>query len=255
MASTLITEEFSACSGVPAPRRQYEVFMRLALDSYSRALKQAKDFESDGRTLPEENGGSAHGSTEVLYRLHATRLKCHIAALCHCEDERNEAEVEALRLTEANWYLPPASEARSLRDRIWLVVADVVAALAQCRLSQPFFHRSVYRHAQALMWAPVLHNPVSERAIGSLGTVPATKAFQLRGLNNATSAAESAAVVVNSLFDKKRAQLCAVWLTTGSSTPFQMINKAVRKFDSLRGKYVKGETWLAAACNRYVVFH
>jgi hypothetical protein len=219
IASTFVHEEF------PATYRQYEVFMRRSIEAYSKALKQAKAFDSDGRNLPEENGGSAHGSTEVLYRLHATRLKCLIGALSYREEEQQEAELEALRLTEPFWYLQPNTHGSSVRDRVWAVLADVVAALAQCRLSQPYFHRSVYRHAQALMWAPVLHDSVGERSTGSLGTVPATKAFLLRGLNNATNAAESAAVIINSLFDKKRAQLCAVWVIDAVSSDQQFGSK------------------------------
>ncbi len=38
-----------------------------------------------------------------------------------------------------------------------------------------------------------------------------------------------------------RAQLCAVWVTTtSSSSPFQILNSSTRKYDSLRGKYISG---------------
>jgi hypothetical protein len=54
-----------------------------------------------------------------------------------------------------------------------------------------------------------------------------------------TDAASSAVVVIGSLFDKKRTQLCAVWVTTSrSGTPLQILNNKVRKYDSLRGKYM-----------------
>lgn len=228
--------------------------MAKALQSYSASLSEAKVIEKEGGAMPEQNGGSAHGTAEIFYRLHASRLKCIIRAVDFREDEMNSAELEALRLSEGSWFtqreettLPP----EGVRDRVWCVLADVVSALAQCRLDQPFFHRSVYRHAQALMWAPVLCDPVGERANGSLGMVPATRAFKLRGLNFSTNAAHSGAVVISSLFEKKRAQLCGVWVTsTSSSSTFQTINNSVRKYDSLRGKYVGAYIDSLRLCNR-----
>jgi len=202
----------------------------------------------------EQNGGSAHGSGEVLYRLHASRLKCLIRAVDHKEDERESAELEALRLTECHWFIANHDEkvdSEGVRDRVWYVVADVVSGLAQCRLNQPFFHRSVYRHAQALMWAPVLCDPIGERVNGSLGMVPATRAFKLRGLNFSTNAANSGMSVISTLFEKKRAQLCAVWVTsTGASSTFQTINNTVRKYDSLRGKYIGAYLDCLRLCQR-----
>ena len=217
--------------------------MQAALTSYADALKQAKSIEDNGRQLVDQAGGSGHGSTEVLYRLHASRLKILLHAVCKSVEELDSAQQEALRLTEQHWFHAPdinaiaSSGQKDLQDRVWDVFADVVEGLAECRQQQPFFHRSVYRHAQALMWAPVVNNPRS--MVGSMSTIPATRSFAIRGLNNSTPAAVSAGVVMSKLFDKERSQLCAVWVTTSSdSSPFQVLNSAIRKYDSLRGKYI-----------------
>ena len=42
------------------------------------------------------------------------------------------------------------------------------------------------------------------------------------------------------LFDKKRTQLAAVWVTTSASpSPFELLNDSLRKYDALRLKYIK----------------
>jgi hypothetical protein len=227
--------------------------MAKALKAYAASIVEEKEAEEGGQYVPDANGGSGHGSAEAIYRLHASRLKCLIAAVDREEDEREQAEHEALRLTECHWFSDPegGEDGLSVRDRVWRVLVDVVAALARCRLDHTYFHRSVYRHAQALMWSPVLYDPVGERANGSLGTVSATWAFKIRGLNYATNAASSADVVISSLFEKKRSQLCAVWVTSnGSANVFQTINSSVRKFDSLRGKYISAYLESLRLCGR-----
>jgi len=174
--------------------------MKEAFLCYITALEEKSDTEHG------EAGGSSHGSTEVFYRLHASRLKCLLMAADSNENEKSLAEEEALRLAEMHWFVPrnmPKSST-SVRDRVWNVLADIVSALAKCRLDQSFFHRSVYRHAQALMWAPVLCDPVTGRKEGSKSTIPATKSYHLRGLNHATNAAASALAVMGTLFEKKR---------------------------------------------------
>lgn len=221
------------------PARLYETHMEAALRQYADALQQAKKIEVDGGQLADQAGGSAHGSVEVLYRLHASRLKCLIHSVSRSADEIELSELEALRLTEKFTFSDKIQTTASdnTRDRVWTVFADVVQGLAECRQKQPFFHRSVYRHAQALMWSPVLNDPLS--SVGSMNTVPAHKSFSIRGLNNSTPAAVSAGVIMSKLFDKKRAQLCAVWVTSNSaSSPFQVLNTSIRKYDSLRGKYI-----------------
>lgn len=127
--------------------RLYEKHMEEALSAYQASLNEKRD---DGG----EAGGSSHGKLEIFYRLHASRLKCLLVAAVAGEDERTAAEEEALRLTEKFFFSQPDTTSCNLRDRMWTVLADIVSALASCRLQQVFFHRSVYRHAQALMWAP-----------------------------------------------------------------------------------------------------
>lgn len=129
--------------------------MVKSLHAYHSSLREAKKLEAANELVAEGSGGSSHGSCEVLYRLHASRLKCLIRAVARCQDDREQAEIEALRLTEAYWHSvieqTHAGQEEHIRDRVWNVLVDVVAALVQCRLDFQFFHRSVYRHAQALM--------------------------------------------------------------------------------------------------------
>lgn len=198
-------ESFPTGPGEKHPRR-FEKHLASALSHYSIAYSQAKKIEDDGGSIGEQSGGSAHGSTEVLYRIHATRLKCLIKGIRRHESELLKSQEEALRLAERHWFNAPdnmdETNDQHIRDRIWQVLSDVVAGLAQCRLNHAFFHRSVYRHAQALMWSPLFYNPTCTE--GSLGHVPATRSFQIRGLNSATPVVQSAEVVMNGLFDKKR---------------------------------------------------
>jgi hypothetical protein len=184
----------------------YETYMAAALENYSKAYAQVKLIEDDGGFIVDQSGGSAHGSAELSYRMLASRLKCLIAAVSRREEELDLAEAEALRLTERHWFKSRQEESplkdMHTRDRVWNVLADVVTGLAQYRLDHTFFHRSVYRYAQALMWSPVLNDPKSSD--GSLASVAATRSYQIRGLNNSTHAANSAEVIMSSLFDKKR---------------------------------------------------
>lgn len=222
--------------------------MQSALQMFADSLEEARETEKEGH-MTEQSGGSSHGATEVLYRLHATRLKCIIAGVDRPEAERDSAEHEGLRLSERHWYKEPDDKPSSLRDRVWEVFCDIVSALVQCRLEQSFFHRSVFRHAQALMWAPVLCDPTQPK--GSLGSVPMTHAFKVRGLNSSTPVSESGATVIGHLFGKKRTQLCAVWVTSSSSpSTFQSINSNVRKYDSLRGKYIAAYLESLRLCNK-----
>jgi len=129
------------------------------------------------------------------------------------------------------------SKDNSIDERLWNVLCDIVEGLAYCRKEQPYFHRSIYRHAQALLWAPILYN--SKGALeGSRGIIPVQKGSQLPGLNSG-NCAECAGPVISTLFGKKRAQLCAVWVTTPvSPTPFEVINSSGRKYNRLRCKYI-----------------
>jgi hypothetical protein len=257
IAKTYQDEKFTISADGLTTVRLYESHTAKALESYAASLAKAEKLEKNGDLIVDQQGGSSHGSSESLYRLHATRLKCLISAVDRQEDERDLAELEALRLTEVHFFSQSAtgeesgspSSPASIRDRVWRVVVDVVEAFIHCRKEHSFFHRSVYRHAQALMWAPVLSDP-SARPEGSFAAVAATHAYKLRGLNS-DSAVESAASVINSLFEKKRTQLCAVWVTSvANPTPLQQINISVRKYDLLRGKYIKAYVESMRLCNR-----
>lgn len=180
--------------------------MASALTQYAAAYAQAKKIDEDGGFIVDQSGGSAHGGTEIVYRMLATRLKCLLSSATRVERESQQAEEEALRLTEKHWFKSPEDldslRKEHIRERVWAVLVDVVSGLAQCRVDQPFFHRSVYRHAQALMWSPILYDPTTSE--GSLDSVPATRSFQIRGLNNSTPVSQSAEIVMSNLFDKKR---------------------------------------------------
>lgn len=239
----------------PLYRRMYERRMRLSLDSYALSLDGAKVIEKSGGLTTERKGGSSHGVAEIVYRLHASRLKCIISALEVPVDERELAEREALRLAESHWFNKTdgnSSETQTtIRGRLWTALADIVSAMVWCRNEHVFFHRSVYRHAQALMWAPVLHDPIGCRALGALETVPPTWACKIRGLNHATNAACSGLSVLQVLFDKRRPQICAVWITTSSYvSSLNTINNSIRKYDSLRGKYISAYIDALTLCGK-----
>jgi hypothetical protein len=51
-------------------------------------MAEAKDMEQANELAIEKNGGSSPGSYEMLYRLHATRLKFLIATVDRTEDAR-----------------------------------------------------------------------------------------------------------------------------------------------------------------------
>ena len=262
IASTLANESFS----VPLTsttrdedtvelRREYEKTMRSALSNYAKALEDAEKV-GDSNNTDVQQGGSSHGIAEVVYRLHASRFKALFWAVKRPKASRDAAEREALRLATEHWYISPGSEHidisnSNLRDAVWKVLADIVAAMAQLRIDNSFFHRSVYRHAQALLWAPVFYDPDNGYREGSQGSVPPTKAYLLRGLNSHMSCAKSAEAVISAPFDKKRPQLCAVWVaTTATPSAFEILNDAQRKYDALRWKYVDSYIDIMRLCKR-----
>jgi hypothetical protein len=68
---------------------------------------------------------------------------------------------------------------------------------------------------------------------------------------NSDDVAESAFVVISSLFERKRPQLVAVWVTSSSSdSPFQTLNAAIRKYDTLRGKYIAAFLEISSLCKK-----
>mmetsp|Transcript_18618 Transcript_18618/g.28908 ORF Transcript_18618/g.28908 Transcript_18618/m.28908 type:complete len:1041 (-) Transcript_18618:55-3177(-) len=221
--------------------RLYETLMEKALLSYSIALSGAIKFEEEDGPPDVTEGGSSHGKTEALYRIHASRLKILIRAIRLPKSDRENAEREALRLTTKYWFggdRPASLDLKDLRDQIWLVLGNVIAAMVQCRIDKPFFHRSVYRHAQALCWAPLFHDPDDTTGLGSFGTVPAHKSSILRGFNSGMSCIDCALPILKVYFEKKRPQLCAVWVTSSTSpSPFETLNDSNRKYNALRCKY------------------
>jgi len=222
--------------------------------SYTLALKEAEGYEEQ-RKSDTIVGGSSHGVIEIIYRIHATRLKVLLAAVKRPKEYRNAAEAEALQITESYWFEQPEksgvdAETECLRARIWNVLADVVGCMAYCRREQPYFHRSVYRQAQALMLAPLFDNPDSAVKDGSLAFVSASKSYKLRGLNSGPCA-NSAESIIKLLFDKKRPQLVSVWYSNSSSpSPFVHLNDTTRKYDTLRCKYIGAFIDCMRLCNR-----
>jgi len=81
-------------------------------------------------------------------------------------------------------------------------------------------------------------------------SIPEDKGRLLHGLQNG-SWVESAELIISGLFDKKRSQLVAVWVTTPTSpTPFETINESARKFDRLRCKYIAAYIETMYLCKR-----
>ena len=178
----------------------------FSFHSYSLALKESNEYEEQ-RKSDTIVGGSSHGIIEVVYRIHASRLKVLLAAVKRPKDERDAAEAEALQITESHWFEQPEHSelnpsTKCLRDRIWAVFADVISPMAYYRREQQLFHRFVYFQAQALMWAPLFDNPDSAIKDGSLAVVSASKSYKLRGLNSGPCA-NSAESIIKLLFDKK----------------------------------------------------
>lgn len=169
----------------------------------------AQKYEKEhGKMLDSQGGGSAHGIVELIYRLHASRFKILLCAIRKSKDERDLAETEALEMTEAYWFEQPKDSSiegkvQNTRERIWSVLADIVESMVYCRREQAFFHRSIYRHAQALLWAPLFHDPNGSIHDGSFAVIPANKSYRLRGLSSG-SCAKCAGARLYSLFDKKR---------------------------------------------------
>jgi len=235
VANTLKEEAHLESEG----ERMYEHFMNQALESFNTARVEAKAFEDDGSSLDYQGGGSSHGLVEFTYRLHATRLKVLISSIKVGSDKLQPSLREASRIVEKYWFDEPTVplEDKPLQDRLWIVFADVVKGLASCRKGSPFFHRSVYRHAQAFLWARFIHDPLVE-SVDDMESISPEKCSLIEGLESNFNYA-SAEAILNVLFDKKRPQLVAVWVTTPSSpTPFEAINNSNRKFDRLRLKYI-----------------
>lgn len=223
-------------------KRMYETMMTEAIKNYSAALGDAQKVEKAGGGQDNTNGGSSHGSREVLYRLHATRFKVLLSAIRQAADERGLAEIEACRISSTSWFDDSNKLQTSdddIRGNTWDLFVDCVQGLASCRKGISYFHRAAYRLAQALHWAPAFHDPGFCFRTGSIENIPPSKRGRISELNN-NSVAECAGNVIGSLFDKKRSHLVAVWVTTSAAPPpFEVLNDPVRKYDALRLKYIR----------------
>mmetsp|Transcript_27093 Transcript_27093/g.46183 ORF Transcript_27093/g.46183 Transcript_27093/m.46183 type:complete len:472 (-) Transcript_27093:430-1845(-) len=237
IATTLREEIYS--SGSTESGRLYEKIMSDAIRNYSESLAGAREAEKTSGG-PDKTciGGSSHGALECLYRLHSSRFKVLLAAIRRIKEECEIAELEAFRIASLAWFDESNQSSTGVRGQTWDVLADCVDALTHCRREIPLFHRAAYRLAQAYSWAPAFHNPDCDLTKGSKQAVPATKSYRIRGLDT-ESCAESAAVVMTTLFEKRRSQLCAVWVTTSTAPPpFEVLNDSLRKYDALRLKYI-----------------
>ena len=218
--------------------RTYAILMEKALTSYQSAYKEALLYYGEDK-VDFVGGGSSHGPIEAFYRLHACRLKILLNAVCYCPDLRKMAEREAIGLCGRFWFGDQKSERSEDKDELWGCLANVIASLVFCRNDNSYFHRSVYRHAQALCWSPRILYDDEWKKQGSLTVLPPHKAASLRGCNSGMPCVESAASVLSVLFDKKRQQMCNVWVTSPvSPSPFEDINAFPRKFNAIRMKYL-----------------
>jgi hypothetical protein len=125
VASTLGEERFDG-SDQPVPRN-YETLLASAIQAYSSALADARTREQSG-VVKTETGGSSHGSLEVLYRIHACRFKALLYAVRRVKEERNRAQLEALRIANLEWFDGTSSNQDSddLRLRVWDAFVDCV---------------------------------------------------------------------------------------------------------------------------------
>lgn len=127
-----------------------------------------------------------------------------IAAIKVGSDELQSSLSEASRIVEKYWFDKPtvSLEDKSLQDRLWIAFADIVKGLASCRKGSPFFHRSVYRHAQAFLWARFINNPQVE-SVDDMAPISLEKCSLIEGLESGSNYS-SAEAILNALFDKKR---------------------------------------------------
>lgn len=240
--------------------RKYEDLLSLAFSSYSESLVAVKRAEEEGLLSEQQKGGCAHGSIEVVYRIHATRLKVLLYAIYQASKNRHCFEAEALHLVSRNWFAEPVTENEEelnwkydSRDRRWEVLVDIVSALVFCRKEKALFHRSVFRHAQAILWAPVVYSP--DVKTYPLFTAPEDVVAQTNTLSNIFRCGihvHAAKIVMDSLFDKKRAQLCATWMSSRSHRAFEELNTSEKKFDSVRLKYISARIELLRVCRDHV---
>jgi len=237
----------------------YSMYMKEALTSYNRSIQEGKKLQN---IYDVRQGGSSNGIIEAIYRLHASRLKVLLRTVKFfygtTETAARDAELQALDISDVYWFdAYEAEQMRSkygtneVRERIWCILSDVVEAMVHCRQESVFFHRSVFRHAQALLWAPIIYDPDDDDQWNFSGYLPPMKSLMLRGMNSTGTSPSSAEAIIQSLFDKKRPQVCAVWVTTPvNPSPFELLNNSVRKYTMLRSKYTSAFIDCICLCNR-----
>jgi hypothetical protein len=207
VASTFCDEAFVR-NNKGAAERHYEAALRLAMQNYSAALVDAKNMEqaSGGKAA---TGGSSHGSLEVFYRISACRLKALLFSIRRVKEEQELAQREAIRIVSEAWF---GDDKPTTSPSVWDAFVDCVKALMQCRKEEPKFHRAAFRLAQAFNWAPLFFDP--DRYVFSSGGKTDISSIASGSLPciEAGSCEANAAMVMESLFDKRRQQICAVWV-------------------------------------------
>ena len=197
VSSTLTKEKFQE-----AQTREYEQIMIAAMESYRTAHSDAEKNKEEGNS--GQGGGSSHGIQELVYRIHATRLKVLIAAIQVPLAELDLSLKEATRICEMCPFEPESIDDvnQSRHEKLWSLFVDAIRGIASCRKASPFFHRSQYRHCQALLWAPVFFNPF-DYAIGIIPQIPnhIKKSIPNMDFDDFVQSADS---VISTLFDKKR---------------------------------------------------
>ena len=242
IAGTYQEESFLSDHATNIPQtRRYEHFTACAFNAYAYSLQRAKGIENSGAVLAEGQGGSSHGSTEVLYRIHASRIKCVIRALRHQTTNLELAKAEAIRLTSHHRFRSPEETHKGESENITLsdILLDAIEGLQDCRKNHSFFHRSVYRHAQARLWLSAAgYMPTQEEGVdcpGKIDDLAKTEAFD----------------IMHVLFEKRRPQLCSVWLTSSTyPSLIESTNTSCRKYDFLRGKYIGAYVQLLRLCEK-----
>jgi hypothetical protein len=241
----------------PHSIRKYAQLLEKAFRHYSASLERVRIAEEEGILTEQPMGGSSHGSIEVVYRIHASRLKILLHAVCQNKKIRRSFEAEALNLISNNWFSEPIeadNEQQCLnlndREKRWEVLVDIVSAFVFCRQEKGLFHRSVYRHAQAILWAPIVYEPDAD--CYPLLTNTEGMFAQPTALSNVYQDvvyANAAKTVMESIFDKKRTQLCATWLESRFHRPFEELNQSEKKFDLVRLKYIAARIELLRVCH------
>lgn len=152
IASTFIDEKYSEDNSV----RSYEANMVRALENYSSALFDANGADSkNGGTDKSRVGGSSHGSTEILYRLHATRLKVIISAIRKSIVERHVAEREAIRIASLHWFDESnrSSPSAGTREKIWDILAGMSGSICFVyAIDSPISHLKFLIHFNRCCW-------------------------------------------------------------------------------------------------------